>query len=183
MKNLITFSLLSFIFSILIWNCSNSKTFKLDNEFALYATSEIKDSVNNSFKLVPIVDHYITIPNNYDLLKTIKVLIDSISRNSFNNQRIEILRAEEKDNGSMLLVINLLENDNFIIPDSLGHYRTWYDFFQGTMGGEVTSIVLKESILQRNYKGRWIDELQVYYQNEPIGEWDHIQLSGSIMRN
>jgi hypothetical protein len=51
------------------------------------------------------------------------------------------------------------------------------------MGGEATSIILKESILQRNYEGKWIDELEVYYQNEPIGQWDRVQLSGTILRN
>ena len=104
-------------------------------------------------------------------------------KNNFHNLKIDALRIEEKDNGFKLLIINLLENENFIIPNSLGHYRTWFDFFQGSMGGEATSIILKESILQRNYEGTWIDELEVYYQNEPIGQWDHIQLSGIILRN
>lgn len=182
MKHLITSTSLLFIFPVLTWNCNNSRSSRLDNEFALYSTGEVKDSVNDFYKIVPIVDHYITIPNDYDLLKTINVLLDSVSQNSFNNQKIEVLLIEEKENGSILLIINLSEHENFVIPDSLGHYRTWYDFFQGTLGGEATGIILKESILQRNYKGRWIDELQVYYQNEPFGDRDHIQLSGSIMR-
>ena len=155
----------------------------MEDEFALFSITEIFDSVNMSYKIVPVVDHYIRIKNDPDLLKTVNVLLDSISKNSFHNLKIDAIRIEEKDNGSKLLIINLLENENFIIPDSLGHYRTWYDFFQGSMGGEVTSIILKESILQRSFKGEWIDEMQVYYQNEPIGQWDHIQLNGTLLRN
>jgi len=155
----------------------------VDNEFALYSTKEIFDSINNSFKIVPVVDHYITIQDDNDLLKIVNVLLDSISKNSFHNLKLDALRIEEKDDGIKLLIINLSEDENFIVPDSLGHHRTWYDFFQGSMGGEITSIILKESILQRNYQGKWIDEMEVYYQSEPIGEWDHIQLAGTILRN
>lgn len=183
MKQFLTSILLYFIITVFICGCNTNSLSKVDNEFALYSTREIFDSVNISYKFVPVVDHYIKIKNDHDLLKTVNILLDSISKNSFHNLKIDALRIEEKYDSSKLLIINLLENENFTIPDSLGHYRTWYDFFQGTMGGEVTSIILKESILQRNYKGEWIDEMQVYYQNEPIGQWDHIQLNGTILRN
>ena len=183
MKQFLTLIPLFFIISVLIWACNNNSSSRFDNEFALYSTKEIFDSINNSYKLVPVIDHYVTIQQDNDLLKIVNVLLDSISKTSFHNLKIDALRIEEKDNGFKLLIINLLENENFIIPDSLGHYRTWYDFFQGSMGGEVTSIILKESILQRNFKGEWIDEMQVYYQNEPIGQWDHIQLNGTLLRD
>ena len=183
MKKILTSILLVFLISVLYWDCNNNSSSKLENEFALYSIEEIFDSVDMSYKIVPVVDHYIRIKDDDDLLKTVNVLLDSISKNSFNDLKIDAIRIEEKENGSKLLIINLLENENFKIPDSLGQYRTWYDFFQGTMGGEVTSIILKESILQRNYKGEWIDEMQVYYQNEPIGQWDHIQLDGTLLRN
>jgi len=172
-----------FIISVFIGGCISNSSSRIDNEFALFSTREIFDSINNSYKLVPVIDHYVTIQQDNDLLKIVNVLLDSISKNSFHNLKIDALRIEEKDNEVKLLIINLSENEKFIIPDSLGHYRTWYDFFQGSMGGEITSIILKESILQRNYQGNWIDGMEVYYQNEPIGEWDHIQLSGTIMRN
>jgi len=175
--------LLYFIISVFIWGCYTNSPSRVDNEFALYSATEIFDSLNNSYKLVPVVDHYIKIQDDDDLLKTVNVLLDSISKNSFHNLKIDALRIEEKEDGFKLLVINLSENQNPINPDSLGQYRTWYDFFQGSMGGEATSIILKESILQRNYEGTWIDKLEVYYQNEPIGQWDHVQLSGTILRN
>jgi len=63
-----------------------------------------------------------------------------------------------------------LENSGFKTPDSSGKYLSWYDFFQGSSGGQHTTVVLTESILQRELKGDWINEVEFYYQNEKIGE-------------
>ena len=35
---------------------------------------------------------------------------------------------------------------------------------------------------KENIKGDWINEIVFYYQNEKIGEYDHISLSGTIKR-
>ena len=50
------------------------------------------------------------------------------------------------------------------------------------MGGEQTTIILVESILQREFSGMWIDEVEFSYQSEKIGDWDHAFLSGVIKR-
>ena len=50
------------------------------------------------------------------------------------------------------------------------------------MGGEQRTIILIESILQREFSGNWIDEVKFNYQSEKIGEWDHAFLSGVIKR-
>jgi len=80
-------------------------------------------------------------------------------------------------------LINLKENPGFIIPDSPGNYRNWHDFFQGSKRGELTTIILIESVLQREFAGDWIDEVENYYQSGKTGEWDHVFLSGIINRN
>jgi hypothetical protein len=36
--------------------------------------------------------------------------------------------------------------------------------------------------LQKQYKGEWVDAVEFYYQNEKIGDRDHIFLSGTIKR-
>ncbi|NLM92507.1 MAG: hypothetical protein GX168_06160, partial [Bacteroidales bacterium] len=56
----------------------------------------------------------------------------------------------------------------------------WYDYFQGSMGGMNTSIVLRESFLQPDYDGVWIDAVAFYYQGDPIGAWDHLLLEGLL---
>jgi len=41
---------------LMVGNINSSSM--VDNEFALYSTKEIFDSINNSYKTVPVVDHY-----------------------------------------------------------------------------------------------------------------------------
>jgi hypothetical protein len=96
---------------------------------------------------------------------------------------MEALGIDKNGDNYKVLKVNLKENPGFKMPDSLGHYRSWYDFFQGSMGGGRTTIILTESTLQKQYKGEWVDAVEFYYQNEKIGDWDHIFLSGIIKRN
>jgi hypothetical protein len=166
--------------SILIYAC-NSKDSNND-AFALYTTKEVLDSLSKEIKTIPEIKRYISIPHNTSLDRKITNLLDSISKYSFKNLKIKSLGIKRDFDGLRLLTVNLLENPGFKIPDSLGNYRTWYDFFQGSTGGLETTITLTESILQKDYKGEWIDKVEFYYQNEPIGEWDHIFLSGQIKR-
>ena len=74
MKQFLTLILFYFIISVIIWGCNTNSSPRVDNEFALYSTNEIFDSINNSYKLVPVIDHYIKIQNDDDLLKTVNVL-------------------------------------------------------------------------------------------------------------
>jgi hypothetical protein len=97
--------------------------------------------------------------------------------------KIEALGIDQSKDNYKILKVNLKENPGFKMPDSLGHYRSWYDFFQGSMGGERTTIILTESTLQKQYKGDWVDAVEFSYQNEKIGDWDHLFLSGIIKRN
>jgi len=96
---------------------------------------------------------------------------------------IEILELDINKQGYKSLKVNLNEFPGFTTPNSLGgKHQTWYDYFQGSAGGQHTTVVLIESILQNDYTGDWIDEVEFYYQNEKMGEWDHISLSGTVVR-
>jgi hypothetical protein len=173
---------LSILLGILVIGCKTNKASKETDEFALFTTIEVFDSTSRSIIIVPSIDRFISIPANQSLNNKVNSLLDSISKNSFNNLKIESLGIAEIGNGYKSLKVNLLENPGFKIPDSLGKYKSWYDFFQGSAGGQHTTIVLTESILQREFKGDWINEIVFYYQNEKIGEYDHISLSGTIKR-
>jgi hypothetical protein len=168
---------------ISLLSCNSNNTTREFNEFALYSTKEGFDSIVGFNKMAPIIDRYISIPTNQNLFRRISILLDSVSAHNFNNLKIEVLGIDKNESNYKILKINLKENPGFIMPDSLGHYRTWYDFFQGSMGGEQTTIILIESTLQKQYKGEWVDAIEFYYQNEKIGEWDHISLSGIIKRD
>jgi hypothetical protein len=172
-----------FTLAIVIFSCNLKNPATEFDEFALYSTKEVFDSVDGFDKMTPIVDHYISVPTNQDLSMKISILLDSVSAYNFNNLKIEPLGIDENEDNYKILKINLKENPGFKMPDSLGNYRSWYDFFQGSMGGGRTTIILIESTLQKQYKGEWVDAVEFYYQNEKIEESDHIFLSGIIKRN
>lgn len=182
MKTNFQFIRLCILLGSLVIGCKTNKASKEVDEFALFTTKEVFDSTSRSIIIVPSVDRFISIPAKQTLDNKVNSLLDSISKNSFNNLKIKSLGIAEIRKGYKSLKVNLLENSGFKIPDSLGKYKSWYDFFQGSAGGQHTTEVLIESILQREYKGDWIDEIEFYYQNEKIGEWDHISLSGTIKR-
>lgn len=175
----IKLSVITFIF---VYGCKSPVAPKEVDEFALFTATEIFDSVSGSYKLIPSVDRLISIPKKQSLEEKLKDLLDTVSKNNFKNLKIEIISVEEIQPGYKSLKVNLKENPGFIIPDSIGNYRSWYEHFQGSMGGDQTTIVLIESILQREYSGDWIDEVEFYYQGEKIGEWDHVFLTGKIKR-
>jgi len=164
-------------------SCNSKKTASISDEFALYSTKEVFDSDLGFEKMVPMTVRFISVPADQDLLKKVSILLDSVSSYNFNNLKLEALEIEKNIENYKVLKVNLKENPGFKMPDSLGQYRSWYEFFQGSMGGGRTTIILTESTLQKQYKGEWVDAVEFYYQNEKIGDWDHIFLSGIIKRN
>jgi len=182
MKITMKLTLLGILGLMLVSGCKSSTATKEIDELALFTTIEVFDSTSLSYKLIPSVERLISIPKKESLEKKISTLLDSVSHNNFHNLKIEVLSLKEPTEGTKSLLVNLKENPGFIIPDSLGNYRNWYDFFQGSMRGEQTTIILIESLLQREFAGNWIDEVKFYYQNEEMGEWDHVFLSGTINR-
>ena len=168
---------------ISLLSCNSNNTVRNFNEFALYSTREVFDSAAGYNKLIPIVDRYISIPTNKGLIYTATILLDSVSKNNFNNLKLKVSGLYINKDSLKILKVNLKENPGFKMPDSLGHNRSWYEFFQGSMGGGQTTITLIESALQKQFKGEWVDAVEFYYQDEKIGEWDHIFLSGIIKRN
>jgi len=171
---------LTLVISLL--SCNSNSTTRGFNEFALYSTKEVFDSVVGYNKMIPIIDRYISIPADQNLIKTATILLDSVSANNFNNLKLEVSGIYKNIDSLEILKVNLKENSGFKMPDSLGHYRSWYEFFQGSMGGERTTITLVESTLQKQFKGEWVDAVEFNYQNKIIGEWDHVFLSGIIKR-
>jgi hypothetical protein len=168
---------IGFIVTISILSCTPRN--KNGNKLAIFSISERLDlgRINKILK----IDKYISIPQDQELIKGVAELMDSVSKNNFHNLKIEVLGIDTESNFKVLK-INLKENPGFVIPDSLGKYHSWYDYFQGTDGGQETTMILTESALQKQFKGDWVDAVEFYYQGEKIGEWDHINLSGLIKR-
>ena len=152
------------------------------DELALYTTREVVDTATASLTLVPSVDHMLEVPASLTLEEKMDILLDSLSVNHFGGLKLEVLSLEKTPEGETLLRVNLAESPDFVFPDSLGQYHSWYEYFQGSMGGQHTSIVLEETVLQREYPGDWVDRVEFYYRGEPMGTWDHAFLQGEIRR-
>lgn len=170
------------IISVSLFGCKSKSTSIKEDDFAIFSVVEKTDTISGTLIMIPSIDKYISLPDTISLINKISTLMDSVSNYNFNKLKIEVLGIDSIDGSIKTLKINLKENPGFVIPDSLGKYRSWYDFFQGSYGGQQTTIVLIESTLQRQYKGDWIDAVEFFYQDEVIREGDHINLDGQIKR-
>ncbi|MFU8844145.1 MAG: hypothetical protein ACNA7V_10100 [Bacteroidales bacterium] len=164
------------------WGCSpESFTDQKDEIFPLYIASDIEIKHSGIYKTFAVIDHYVQISRNITLDQKIEFLLEQLSKRYFSNLSIELKEIKITDRASTLY-INLAESSGYNGPGSLQLYQSWFDFFQGSHGGMNTQIILTESLLQRHYQGDWVDALVVYYQGNPFGDFDHVDLRGTIFR-
>jgi len=131
---------------------------------------------------VPIVGKYVKINSEWSVSRKVKALLDSISVTSFGNRKIEFMRIDTIE-GIRILKVNLYEKPNLENDHQFNINREWYNRFQGSTGGSYTTTILTESILQRQYKGAWIDAVYFFWNKEPFPfEMDHAKLYGVIAR-
>jgi hypothetical protein len=124
------------------------------------------------------VNFYIQVRKDLPIISKLEIIADRLSRFKFDCLPIEVVKIEERDDRS-IVIINLREFEN--LPNA----PSWrYHYFQGSTGGHFTTLTLVDTFLQKEYKGKWIDGVKFMYENQPIKEddWDHIGLSGIILR-
>lgn len=146
----------------------------------IYAGRDTLLPGEESMRMVPVADRFISVPANLEIGEKIRIISDSLSVYYFDGREIKILSLDSLEGTGLVLHLNLAEPSNYEGPGTAPEYRSWYDFFQGSHGGQNTSIVLRESFLQPDYDGPWIDAILFYYQGQPIGQWDHLFLDGLV---
>ena len=100
--------------------------------------------------------------SNNNLEENLKEICNQLSYLSFSNLPINLVKIENVDN-KKIAVINLEDTDNM----------KWSSkYFQGSAGGQITSVSLIESILQRDLNLPWIDGVKFLYNDSPI-EYEH----------
>ncbi len=166
------------------------KTFFTPPESAPIIETEIQDTQQDTFSeymCIYTLDEnsykeyvrlYVRPPNYLNVKQRLDYLAGLISQSEFRGLPIEISDIEKR-NGLDIIKINLKEIGDFKSP-------SWkYGYFQGSCGGQITSHTLKESFLQRDYKGEWIDGVEFYYEGRPMadGDWDHVCLNGLFLRS
>ena len=149
--------------------------------FPIYIAADVELRQSGLMKTVPVIDDYVHADQNFTLRQKIELLLVQLSERYFNN--LSVVMKDVRLTGSLrILHIDLVENPAYQGPGSLQPYESWYDFFQGSHGGQNTQIILTESLLQRHHQGDWIDALVVLYEGKEFGDFDHIDLKRTIFR-
>ncbi|MBN1187732.1 MAG: hypothetical protein JXB49_35995 [Bacteroidales bacterium] len=146
-----------------------------DDYLFIYGAKEVKAYKKDYNKDVPVITKIIPVDKDLSIEKKVQLLCDNLSKEYFSGLRLNVMKIEE---GTMH--VELLENEDYNGPKE--DESSWYNYFQGSTGGMRTTIILKETLLQRNYKGDWIDAVIFYYEGEEMGGWDHVMLDGILSR-
>ena len=114
----------------------------------------------------------------------LNILLKALSKSCFGGLPIEITQIKQV-NGKKIATINLKESRENQIINNTSKYKgsSWAaEFFQGSTGGSITATSLSETVLQRDYKGEWIDGVEFKYNNKPI-DFEHVpDLADTIYR-
>lgn len=136
---------------------------------------EIKKNQNKVFKLYSLDE----LGNKKITIGEVKSSSNSIKENlnkiaiSLSNKKFNSMKIEVKEVKNNIAYINLKDS---------GKNEWVQEWFQGSYGGLVTYTALTESFLQRSYKGDWIKGVVFTYNNKPIEEYNHVNLTGTIYR-
>lgn len=87
----------------------------------------------------------------------LNLIVNAISQECFNGLPIKASVYNEN-----IAKVELLENDN------LSSRVSWKDDYLNDQMKEYTLNVILKNILQEEYKGNWIENIQLYYQGELI---------------
>ncbi len=178
---------ISIIVSVILFACKERKE-KVDVEektelFTIYVGKDTFLEERNVYEMLPHKDRTIAVNKNKTVKEKVETITDTLSKSYFNKLDIEVSEIYTSDPAGKIANISLKEDSAFTGPGSLPPYQSWYDYFQGSYGGQNTTILLKENILQREYNGDWIDGVVFFYQGDSIGVWDHINLNGLIKKS
>lgn len=103
--------------------------------------------------------------------ENIKKILSTVSSKYFDNKDIELKTIDTVDN-KKIAVINLAGDEKY-----------WNQKMQGSAGGQITEYTLIENVLQRDYKGYWIDGVRFTLNGKEIEDNGHIpELSKTTYR-
>lgn len=100
---------------------------------------------------------YLEVNEDITLEEKLDLIVNAISQECFNGLPIKVSVYNEN-----IAKVELLENDN------LSSRVSWKDDYLNDQMKEYTLNVILKNILQEEYKGNWIENIQLYYQGELI---------------
>lgn len=103
--------------------------------------------------------------------ENIKKILDTVSSKYFDGNKIDLKTIDTVDN-KKIAVINLTGDEKY-----------WNQKMQGSAGGQITEYTLIENVLQREYKGYWVDGVRFTLNEKEIKDNGHIpELSKTTYR-
>lgn len=103
--------------------------------------------------------------------ENIKKILETVSNKYFDGKDIELKTIDTIDN-KKIAVINLAGDEKY-----------WNQKMQGSAGGQITEYTLIENVLQREYKGYWVDGVRFTLNGKEIEDNGHIpELSKTTYR-
>lgn len=116
-----------------------------------------------------IIKKQIEISKSQSIDKKIEVLVDSLSKENFEGKKIKF-NGIKNEEGKKIAYFDLADTNE---KDS------WFSYFQGSFGAFSTKISIIETLLQRDFEGKWIDGIKLTY-NDKFEEFDHINFDDVI---
>ena len=110
----------------------------------------------------------ITVKTDEPLLNKMNYLGAEIGVKFFGGLTMEAKEIKTV-NGKKVLIVNLIEGSG-----AVGEKSWVYDYFQGSTGGNVSTVALTETFLQKEYSGTWIDGVQFLIDGETI-DFEHVE--------
>ncbi|GAA0709421.1 hypothetical protein GCM10008904_20310 [Paraclostridium ghonii] len=179
MKKFKTFFSVIFILTLILTGCSSKNNAKNDNENSIKVLKNLndyeknkKENTNNYDARIISIDANtnkkkvianIKINDNLSIKDKLNIVIKELSKLQFQNAPIELTKIDNN-----IAYINIKEDKE---------NKLWSNrFFQGSTGANITSYTLVESLLQRDYEGRWIDGIYITYEGRTDVEFDHLDI-------
>ena len=132
------------------------------------ASSNIKEKPIKSSKIIEIpitttsneisTTKYVKVHEESSLQEKMQIIIDTISEIGFNDLPMNV-----KVYGKNIARIELIEHNS-----SQKSRVTWKDDYLNEDTKEYTINTIVKNILQEEYKGEWIEKIQLYYEGELI---------------
>lgn len=130
-------------------------------KLTIYHNAEI-DVQNCAYNIEP--DTILPVTQEMDLQQKAELIAKTISNQYFSGLRIKVSLVDSLK-GQRCLHVNLIENDDFentLIP-------SWNQNFSASCSASWTKNILDANFYQKDYKGKWIDTVQYYYEGELNG--------------
>lgn len=173
MKKLLKCSLLMFLSLIVIAGCTGKKIKeekgresdevisnpKVDNEAK--DTFKIYDVDSNTYELVEPYDF--SVKSNESLNKKVDMIVKEIMDRWFVG--LEYKTSITKEDNKQIVVIDLVDK-------GIDTPNGWYSKFQGSTGGRINSKRIINNIIQKDYKGEWVQGVKVLYNGQKA-EFEH----------